>query len=515
MLDRRVEGGRLHRRGDVGLPLGGRGLDQRGEALRARLTHVGVTRRGHQGGEAPDPLRPVDRHLLDDHAAERHAEEVHPLEAEVVAQPPGVVGHVADPVRHVDVLALEQGHHGGREVDVDGRSWWRGRRRGCRTGSRRSPRSTRSSQKSVWIQIIWAPRPITSNSGGSSGSPKVSYSSSMPLAGARMGGMFTVARRPVKQATRAGRRSDGRYRAPVDGPEPESTDPHGPGRARRSVDRRDDLDRARAPGPTAPPGRLAAPSARAGWRHPSPYDVLAFPNRWPPLPEGRAEIVLYTSDHDASFADLSPAAGPSGGRPVGRALGRPGRRPGRWPTCWSSRTGAPRWAPPSPTPTGRSTRSTSVPPARRGRAATATAAALGLGAGAPGDRLVATAPGGWRAWVPAAAVWPYELVLAPEASRARPAVARRRGARRAGSPAGRRRRAPRPALRRPDAVHAVVPPAALRRRRVADGPPPRPRHPAEPGPGRRPLRGGGASSAAGCGSTRSSRPTRPERLRRA
>ncbi len=33
----------------------------------------------------------------------------------------------------------------------------------------------------------------------------------------------------------------------------------------------------------------------------------------------------------------------------------------------------------------------------------------------PGDRLVAAAPGGWRAWVPAAAVWPYELVLAPEA----------------------------------------------------------------------------------------------------
>ena len=41
--------------------------------------------------------------------------------------------------------------------------------------------------------------------------------------------------------------------------------------------------------------------------------------------------------------------------------------------------------------------------------------AVRLGEGAPGDRLVATAPGGWRAWVPAAAVWPFELVLAPEA----------------------------------------------------------------------------------------------------
>ena len=40
--------------------------------------------------------------------------------------------------------------------------------------------------------------------------------------------------------------------------------------------------------------------------------------------------------------------------------------------------------------------------------------ARGLGPAAPGERLVAEAGEGWRAWVPWAATWPYELVLAPD-----------------------------------------------------------------------------------------------------
>lgn len=32
--------------------------------------------------------------------------------------------------------------------------------------------------------------------------------------------------------------------------------------------------------------------------------MKAFPNRWPALGDGRAEVVLYTPDHDASFASL-------------------------------------------------------------------------------------------------------------------------------------------------------------------------------------------------------------------
>ena len=69
------------------------------------------------------------------------------------------------------------------------------------------------------------------------------------------------------------------------------------------------------------------------------YDVVVFENRFPSLstaaqgppglidddplwPErpgfGRCEVVCFTSDHDASFASLTPAAGPDGGRGLGR-----------------------------------------------------------------------------------------------------------------------------------------------------------------------------------------------------
>ncbi|NED68121.1 galactose-1-phosphate uridylyltransferase, partial [Streptomyces sp. SID10244] len=39
----------------------------------------------------------------------------------------------------------------------------------------------------------------------------------------------------------------------------------------------------------------------------SSYDVVVFENRFPSLAgdSGRCEVVCFTSDHDASFADLS------------------------------------------------------------------------------------------------------------------------------------------------------------------------------------------------------------------
>lgn len=47
------------------------------------------------------------------------------------------------------------------------------------------------------------------------------------------------------------------------------------------------------------------PFCPGGQEAPDPYEVFAFPNRWPPLPSGQAEVVLYTPDHDATFSDLS------------------------------------------------------------------------------------------------------------------------------------------------------------------------------------------------------------------
>ena len=54
--------------------------------------------------------------------------------------------------------------------------------------------------------------------------------------------------------------------------------------------------------PNLPAG--GCPFCVGGLEAPEPYTVRAFPNRWPSLGEGRCEVVLYTPDHDATFASL-------------------------------------------------------------------------------------------------------------------------------------------------------------------------------------------------------------------
>ena len=46
------------------------------------------------------------------------------------------------------------------------------------------------------------------------------------------------------------------------------------------------------------------PFCVGGVEAPEPYDVLWFPNRWPAMPDQRCEVILYTSEHDATFASL-------------------------------------------------------------------------------------------------------------------------------------------------------------------------------------------------------------------
>lgn len=46
------------------------------------------------------------------------------------------------------------------------------------------------------------------------------------------------------------------------------------------------------------------PFCVGGVEAPEPYDVLWFPNRWPAMPDERCEVILYTSEHDATFASL-------------------------------------------------------------------------------------------------------------------------------------------------------------------------------------------------------------------
>ena len=46
------------------------------------------------------------------------------------------------------------------------------------------------------------------------------------------------------------------------------------------------------------------PFCVGGLESPEPYDVKSFANRWPALQTGACEVVLYSSQHDATFASL-------------------------------------------------------------------------------------------------------------------------------------------------------------------------------------------------------------------
>lgn len=49
------------------------------------------------------------------------------------------------------------------------------------------------------------------------------------------------------------------------------------------------------------------PFCPGGLEAPEDYETHWFENRWPPLPDGRAEVLLYSPDHNASMATLTPA----------------------------------------------------------------------------------------------------------------------------------------------------------------------------------------------------------------
>lgn len=187
------------------------------------------------------------------------------------------------------------------------------------------------------------------------------------------------------------------------------TTPAADGRPELRVDRHTGLrtyvvgsrqDRPNLPSATCPfcPGGLEAPE---------PYEVRWFPNRWPAMPDGRCEMVLYTPEHDATFWSL----GVSGARKVidlwAERSAALGARPDiAYVLVFENR--GPEVGATIPHPHGQIYAFDFVPelPLRELEHGDVFAE--------PGERLVATAPG-WRAWVPEAPIFPYALMLVPEA----------------------------------------------------------------------------------------------------
>ena len=157
------------------------------------------------------------------------------------------------------------------------------------------------------------------------------------------------------------------------------------------------------------------PFCPGGLEAPEPYRVRWFENRWPALPDGRAEVVLYSPDHDATFGSL----GVGGAEDVvqlwaERTLALGARPDVAYVLVFENR--GPEIGATITHPHGQIYAFGSVPPAPARELARDLASGCLLCGAEPGERLVTTTPG-WRAWVPEAAAWPYEMVLAPHEHR--------------------------------------------------------------------------------------------------
>ncbi len=132
-----------------------------------------------------------------------------------------------------------------------------------------------------------------------------------------------------------------------------------------------------------------------------------MPNRWPALGDGRCEVVLYTPDHDQTFAGL----GAVGARRVvdmwaQRTFELGARDDVDYVLIFENR--GPEVGATITHPHGQIYAYDHIPPVplRALREGTVNPEAV------PAD-VVVSRRGQWLAWVPPAAIWPYEVRIAP------------------------------------------------------------------------------------------------------
>ena len=156
----------------------------------------------------------------------------------------------------------------------------------------------------------------------------------------------------------------------------------------------------------------ACPFCPGGLEVPGPYDTRAFVNRWPAMPDDRCEVILYSADHDATFASL----GAVGARRVVDLWAERtevlGARPDVAAVLPFENRGEEVGATISH-PHGQLYAFDSVPPVLREEL---DAASCWVCAPPPDDLIVAEA-GGWRASIARAARYPFEVLVAPASHR--------------------------------------------------------------------------------------------------
>jgi UDPglucose--hexose-1-phosphate uridylyltransferase len=148
------------------------------------------------------------------------------------------------------------------------------------------------------------------------------------------------------------------------------------------------------------------PFCPGGLEAPDPYDVRWFKNRWPAMQPERCEVVLYTSEHDATFSSLGVHGA---GKVIDlwterfRALGD--RDDVDYVLVFENR--GPEVGATIAHPHGQIYAYDHVPDRQR-----RLLEARWHPEADPGERHVVD-HGGWRAWVPVASTFPIALTLAP------------------------------------------------------------------------------------------------------
>ncbi len=154
------------------------------------------------------------------------------------------------------------------------------------------------------------------------------------------------------------------------------------------------------------------PFCVGGTEAPDSYDVRWFVNRWPAIPDGRAEVILYAPDHDASFWSIGVEAAEKVVALWAQRTSELGARSDvAYVLAFENR--GPEVGATIAHPHGQIYAFPEVPEAVRREFSGATCALCDRAAAeAEADRVIVDSPT-WRAVVPEAASWPYELVIAP------------------------------------------------------------------------------------------------------
>ncbi len=158
------------------------------------------------------------------------------------------------------------------------------------------------------------------------------------------------------------------------------------------------------------------PFCPGGLEAPEPYEVRWFKNRWPPLPDGRCEVLLFSPEHDQSLGSLEI---PQLRRVISMWTERTkelGERPDVAYVLLFENRGAEVGATIAH-PHGQLYAFSEVPPAplaelRQGGCALCRELSGDGPAGLSHEQRVVASGGGWQAWTAWAPSYPYELVLA-------------------------------------------------------------------------------------------------------